>query len=114
MAAPAPDAVISASGSLPVDKSDPGTGDLSSHSSWWEVVYTAIENLGGEDQLDYIYKEVERICRNLNKRMPKELEATVRGTLEDNCAESHRYKNVRDVFAMTKGRGQGTWGIKRR
>ena len=96
-----------------VDSASSSSGELSAHASWWEVVYAAIDRLGGEAQLHYIYKEVRQICRSLEKRMPKELDATVRGTLEDNCAESHRYKSVRDAFAMTKGRGQGTWGIKR-
>lgn len=88
-------------------------GRVDSHSAWWEIVAAALESLGGEAQLHYIYREVRGICRRVGKKIPKELEATVRGTLEDNCSESHRYKHVRDVFLMPRGKGMGFWGLKK-
>ena len=88
-------------------------GHLVSHAAWWEVVFAALQKLGGEAQLHYLYREVEGLCKSIGKRLPRKLDATVRGTLEDNCAESGRYKHVRDVFCMPQGKGRGVWGVKK-
>lgn len=87
--------------------------EVDAHSSWWEVVHFALHRLGGEASLHHIYREVEFVCKNVGKKLPRRLDATVRGTLEDNCAQSHRYKAVRDVFGMPFGKGKGIWNLKR-
>ena len=86
--------------------------DVDAHSAWWEVVYSALKKLGGEASLHYIYKEVELLCKSVGKKLPRDIGATVRGTLEDNCAQSDRYKAIRDVFGMPYGKGKGIWNLK--
>jgi hypothetical protein len=54
------------------------------------------------------------VCRDLDRRMPQELEATVRGTLEDNSSDSERFKGVRDIFCMPQGKHAGVWSLRRR
>lgn len=85
---------------------------LHTQSAWWQVVEAALRRLGGKAELHYIYREVKIVCVKTGKRVPRSLDATVRGTLEDNCYESHRYKGVRDVFAMAEGKGRGVWALK--
>jgi hypothetical protein len=79
---------------------------------WWQIVSHALERLGKPSSLSAIYKEVISTCKNCDRRMPTEIEATVRGTLEDNSSDSERYKKVRDVFYMPEGPGAGVWGLR--
>jgi hypothetical protein len=53
------------------------------------------------------------ICRLVDRHMPHEIEATVRGTLEDNSSDSDRYKGVRDIFCMPNGKHTGIWALRR-
>jgi hypothetical protein len=71
---------------------------------------------GTEDpsSLSEIYRGVTIVCRDLDRRMPQELEATVRGTLEDNSSDSERFKGVRDIFCMPQGKHAGVWSLRRR
>jgi hypothetical protein len=79
---------------------------------WWQVVHHALEGLGRPSSLSDIYKSVVRICRECGRKMPTEIKATVRGTLEDNSSDSERFKKVRDVFCMPEGPGAGVWGLR--
>ncbi len=79
---------------------------------WWQVVQHALEGLGKPSSLSDIYKAVIAISKDCDRKMPTEIEATVRGTLEDNSSDSERYKQVRDVFSMPEGTGAGVWGLR--
>lgn len=82
------------------------------YGTWWQVIYKGIEEIGGEGTLKEIYDSVRSLVKLSGKKPVSELEATIRGTLEDNCSQSDRYKYVRDVFEMPRGKNQGYWGIK--
>lgn len=80
--------------------------------AWFEVVERALINLRGKAHLLKIEAEVTNICKQMRKKIPKELGATIRGTLEDNSSDSERYKGVRDIFYSVEGRGSGIWGLR--
>ena len=80
---------------------------------WWQVIKLALEQLGGQATLSEIYKKVKILCEDAGRHIPKAFEETIRGTLEDNCGESGRYKRVRDEFCMPMGRGKGIWSLNR-
>lgn len=82
------------------------------HAYWWEVVKFVLEKFGRPASLTEIYREVNNVCKGLNRPMPKEIEATIRGTLEDNSADSDRYKNVRNIFRMPHGKHSGVWALR--
>ena len=82
------------------------------HAYWWEVVEFVLEKIGHPASLSEIYRAVTAVCRALDRRMPQEIEATVRGTLEDNSSDSDRYKNVRDIFCMPEGKHSGVWALR--
>jgi hypothetical protein len=79
---------------------------------WWQVVHYSLESLGKPSTLSDIYKVVISVCKECGRKMPTEIEATVRGTLEDNSSDSERFKQVRDVFCMPEGSGAGVWGLR--
>jgi len=79
------------------------------HASWWEVVDQCLLNIGGEGNLSELYREFRSVCTQLGRPIPQEWEATIRGTLEDNSSDSHRWKKVRDVFCMPRGKHVGYW-----
>ena len=85
---------------------------LRANPSWWEVIKIALENLDGQAHLSDLYRETRNVCEQISKPIPRNLPATVRGTLEDNCSESDRYKRVRDVFTMPNGKHRGFWGVR--
>jgi hypothetical protein len=84
------------------------------HAYWWQVVEYVMEQIGRPAPLAEIYRAVADVCRENNRRMPRELEATVRGTLEDNSSDSDRYKKVRDIFCMPDGKHIGVWALRRK
>ena len=84
------------------------------HAYWWQVVEYVMEQIGKPAPLAEIYRSVADVCRENNRRMPQELEATVRGTLEDNSSDSDRYKKVRDIFCMPEGKHTGVWALRRK
>ncbi|MBZ9940342.1 hypothetical protein LB533_04410 [Mesorhizobium sp. BR1-1-13] len=87
---------------------------VTANSKWWEVIEYSLVRLGGESSLGEIYKTVEQISNEIGKRTPPSLEAAIRGTLEDNSSDSDRYKEVRDVFAMPRGKHAGYWSLRNR
>ncbi len=93
-----------------------GLSDLAAmrDAYWWQVVQCAMERLGRPSSLSEIYGAVKAVCETSGKRMPQELEATVRGTLEDNSSDSDRFKGVRDIFCMPDGKHTGVWALRRR
>lgn len=105
-----PSSLSSAAAPVPVAAR---AGSLPAHAAWWEVVHAALGRIGGEGSLSNIYSEVRRLCEEIGKRMPRTLEETVRGTLEDNSADSERHKFVRDVFSMPRGKNAGYWAIRK-
>jgi len=78
---------------------------------WKDIITSAISRLGGEAHLKEIYAECINICREIGRDTPPQVEATIRGTLEDNCPESARWKRVDRRFVMTRGAGKGYWGL---
>lgn len=83
------------------------------NSKWWEVIEYSLDRIGGEGSLGEIYQSVIRVCNEIGKRMPPSLDAAIRGTLEDNSSDSERYKKVRDVFTMPRGKHAGYWALRR-
>lgn len=84
------------------------------HAYWWQIVEYVLKKLGRPSSLSEIYRGVTTVCRDLDRRMPQELEATVRGTLEDNSSDSERFKGVRDIFCMPRGKHAGVWSLRQR
>lgn len=82
------------------------------HGYWWEVIEFVLEKIGRPASLTEIYRGVISVSKTLDKPMPREIEATVRGTLEDNSADSDRYKKVRDIFCMPEGKHSGVWALR--
>jgi hypothetical protein len=82
------------------------------HAYWWQVVEHIMQGIGRPASLAEIYRAVAEVCKENNRRMPQELEATVRGTLEDNSSDSDRYKKVRDIFCMPEGKHTGIWALR--
>jgi hypothetical protein len=83
------------------------------HAYWWQVVEYVMQTIGRPATLAEIYRGVAEVCRDHQRRMPQELEATVRGTLEDNSSDSDRYKRVRDIFCMPDGKHSGVWALRK-
>jgi hypothetical protein len=84
------------------------------HAYWWQVVEFVLEQLGRPSSLSEIYRGVVAVCEACDRRMPQEIEATVRGTLEDNSSDSDRFKHVRDIFCMPEGKHTGVWALRRK
>lgn len=78
--------------------------------SWLEDITTALENLGGIARYDDIYKEVQRI-RTIP--LPEHWEASIRGIIEDNSADSLRFKG-KNAFFSVEGIGHGIWGLRKK
>lgn len=81
--------------------------------TWRDDIAAALEAIdsGHGAPLQKIYDAVRRIRRAGDRSVPESLEATVRRTLEDNCAESEKFRGI-DVFYMPKGKGAGVWGLR--
>jgi hypothetical protein len=84
------------------------------HAYWWEVLEFVLEKLGRPAGLNEIYRGVASVCNALGKPMPDAIEATIRGTLEDNSSDSDRFKHVRDIFCMPEGKHSGIWALRRK
>jgi hypothetical protein len=84
------------------------------HAYWWQVVEFVLDKLGRPSSLSEIYRAVTAVCKDLDRRIPRELEATVRGTLEDNSSDSDRFKGVRDIFYMPDGKHSGVWALRKK
>jgi hypothetical protein len=83
------------------------------NAKWWEIIQSALEELGGQASLAKIYDRTVEIAKAAGRDIPHHIESVVRGTLEDNSAQSERHKRVRDIFYMPEGRGAGIWALKR-
>jgi hypothetical protein len=79
---------------------------------WWEVIEFVLEKIGRPASLTEIYRRVIALCKVIDRPMPEEIEATVRGTLEDNSSDSDRHKKVRDIFCMPEGKHSGIWALR--
>jgi hypothetical protein len=90
---------------------DSGLGP--SGGTWRDDITAALEviDTGHGAPLQKIYDIVRRIRRTAGRSVPESLEATVRRTLEDNCAGSGNFRGI-DVFYMPKGKGAGVWGLR--
>lgn len=77
-------------------------------ATWAEDISKALEELGGIAPLNEIYKKVEEIRP---KPHPKDLGASVRGSIERNSSDSKVF-NGEDLFFSVHGIGGGIWGLR--
>lgn len=81
-------------------------------ASWKEDIIKALQNLGGEAALNQIYEEVSKIRPDSASVSYKSFTAIVRGTIENNSADSAKFKESREnTFYSVNGVGKGYWGI---
>lgn len=104
---------LSARGRDSADSGSHGTGPEASGGTWRDDITAAFDSIdtGHGAPLQKIYDTVRKIRRAAGRSVPESLEATVRRTLEDNCAESDKFRGI-DVFYMPKGKGAGVWGLR--
>jgi len=104
---------LSARGRDSADSGSRGTVPEVSSGTWRDDITAAFESIdaGHGAPLQKIYDTVRKIRRAAGRSVPESLEATVRRTLEDNCAESDKFRGI-DVFYMPKGKGAGVWGLR--
>jgi hypothetical protein len=86
-----------------------------SGGTWRDDTAAVLEDLddGHGAPLQKIYDTVRKIRRSAGRSVPESLEATVRRTLEDNCADSEKFRGI-DTFYMPKGKDAGVWGLRRK
>ncbi len=80
-------------------------------SNWVNIVYEALQSLGGVAYLSQIYDKVYNIIENdyPEKLTNKDIKATIRGILQRYCSDSTSYNNKVDLFKKIKN---GVWAIK--
>lgn len=80
-------------------------------SNWVNIVYEALQRLGGVAYLSQIYDKVYDIIENdyPEKLTNKDIKATIRGILQRYCRDSSSYNNKVDLFKKIKN---GVWAIK--
>lgn len=80
-------------------------------SNWVNIVYEALQSLGGVAYLSQIYDKVDDIIENdyPEKLTNKDIKATIRGILQRYCSDSTSYNNKVDLFKKIKN---GVWAIK--
>lgn len=80
-------------------------------SNWVNIVYEALQSLGGVAYLSQIYDKVYDIIENNypEKLTNKDIKATIRGILQRYCSDSTSYNNKVDLFKKIKN---GVWAIK--
>lgn len=80
-------------------------------SNWVNIVYEALQSLGGVAYLSQIYDKVYDIIENdyPEKLTNKDIKATIRGILQRCCSDSTSYNNKVDLFKKIKN---GVWAIK--
>ena len=75
---------------------------------WVDDVLAALRSLGGRAVLHSIYKEVEHRRRVGGRRVTRELEATIRRTLEDHSSDSQNFRGT-DLF---RNIARGEWALR--
>lgn len=80
-------------------------------SNWVNIVYEALQSLGGVAYLSQIYDKVYDVIENdyPEKLTNKDIKATIRGILQRYCSDSTSYNNKADLFKKIKN---GVWAIK--
>ncbi len=80
-------------------------------SNWVNIVYEALQSLGGVAYLSQIYDKVYDIIENdyPEKLTNKDIKATIRGILQRYYSDSTSYNNKVDLFKKIKN---GVWAIK--
>ena len=80
-------------------------------SNWVNIVYEALQSLGGVAYLSQIYDKVYDIIENdyPEKLTNKDIKATIRGILQRYCSDYTSYNNKVDLFKKIKN---GVWAIK--
>ena len=80
-------------------------------SNWVNIVYEALQSLGGVAYLSQIYDKVYDIIENdyPEKLTNKDIKATIRGILQRYCSDSTSYNNKAVLFKKIKN---GVWAIK--
>ena len=79
---------------------------------WREVVYEALEAIGGSGSLDEIYRSVNKLFLEADESPPPTWTAIVRRELEYNSSNSESFKFRFDHFKSLRGIGKGFWGIR--
>lgn len=81
-------------------------------ATWRDDVLSALTNLGGEADLDAIYREVRRLRTSGGRSTPPSFEAVIRKTLEENSSDSDAFRQGPDLFRMPRGKGVGRWALR--
>lgn len=81
---------------------------------WREIVYEALERIGGSGSLGEIYVSVETIFIEAGAidEIPATWQAIVRRELEYNSSESESFQHRHNLFKPTKGIGAGHWSLR--
>ena len=84
---------------------------LHDDSNWVSIIYDALVTLNGQAKLSDLYLKVGEIVKNNypEKLNNKNIEATIRCTLQRFCGEANAYQNKADLFVNV---GNGIWAIK--
>ena len=75
---------------------------------WIDDIKQAILNIGGTGHYSEIYREIERIRKDLSG----DWHAVVRRTIQQNSSDSQSWLENRDMFFSVDGIGKGVWGVR--
>lgn len=81
---------------------------LKKNNMWIDDIKQAILNIGGTGHYSEIYREIERIRKDLSG----DWHAVVRRTIQQNSSDSQSWLENRDVFFSVDGIGKGVWGVR--
>jgi len=78
--------------------------------TWRDWIVTALQNLGGQAQYQYLYNEILRVRP---EPFPRTWQAIVRRTIEMHSSDSDNYRPEHaDLFYSVSGIGSGEWGLR--
>ena len=86
-----------------------GGGPAFGKMRWVDDVRTALVMLGGEADLEGIYRRVKDIRVSGGRSTPRTLDATVRRTIEDHSSDSENFRSNGDFFAKVS---RGRWALR--
>ena len=76
-------------------------------------VLAALRKFGGKANLQNLYCEIERDCRELGRELPENYQSVIRQTLQAHCPEAKQYRQgAHPLFRMMKERGRGWWALR--
>jgi hypothetical protein len=96
-----------------IDAALPKVIFLLPQGQWLRDVYRGLLVLGGSANLPDLYGVVRAIRAVEDSSLPLNADAVVRKNLEESSSDSEAFLDHRpDLFAMTRGKGEGFWAIR--